>query len=177
MKYTGHRLDRWSINLSMEMQQWAELLETIDDIIEWIYNVGGQGERRPLPFRERDESLPAAIDRFKSFQNNLVSSSLVPIDQETVFRLPRKKKVGHSTLERDGERKTNRFAWQEFSNELVRAKQKQLSHLTASRSPLKAGCRDNPQGSLPGVTQPNVAQKHVATSPSPSGDWVGDSLK
>ena len=36
MKYTAHRLDHWSISLSIEMQQWADLLDRLEYAIDSV---------------------------------------------------------------------------------------------------------------------------------------------
>ena len=39
MKYTGHRLDHWTIALDIEMMQWDDLLDSLDRAIEEIYSL------------------------------------------------------------------------------------------------------------------------------------------
>jgi len=34
-KYKGHRLDHWRINLSIEMMKWRELIDWIDELIDY----------------------------------------------------------------------------------------------------------------------------------------------
>ena len=36
MKYTGHRLDHWTIALDIEMMQWHEVIDGIERAIEEI---------------------------------------------------------------------------------------------------------------------------------------------
>jgi hypothetical protein len=35
-KYQGHRLDHWSINLSMEVIMWREVLDDCERLIDFI---------------------------------------------------------------------------------------------------------------------------------------------
>jgi len=72
----------------------------------------------------------------------------VLIYRETVFRLSNQ--VGHSWIyqEKDGERKTNRFAWHDSRKGMVWAEWKD-SATTALRSPCKAGRQGREKSMIP----------------------------
>lgn len=44
MKYTEHRLDRWKIALDIEMIQWGDLLDNLDNLIWWITSLPDHGD-------------------------------------------------------------------------------------------------------------------------------------
>jgi hypothetical protein len=43
MKYTEHRLDRWKVALDIEMIQWDELLDDLDNLIWWLTALPNHG--------------------------------------------------------------------------------------------------------------------------------------